>query len=248
MDDQRRTNPYRWLAVVAAGVILLSACGAEDPDGVALANLGEEPETTAESEPEPAQEVDPELTDEGSDASASDDAGDDTGEELGHGGDGATTQGTATEEPEDAPTVGACDLAEVEGTEPVDVDSYEQLTLETNFELELLVTDLAADLDELLSGVSDGPTLEGQLADHREAYAAAVEPLRDVAPPEGAAEWHRGAMGSFDAVCTAIEDGLAGSAEGDDQRFESFVAALTEFPGLLNGLHANAACGPFETC
>ncbi len=252
MDDQRRTNPYRRLTVVAAGVLLLSACGAEDPEGVALANIGEDPQTTAESEPEAEQAADPEVTDEGSDAGAGDDAGDDAGDEaadeLGHGGDGATTEGTATEEPEDALAVGACDLAEAEGTEPLDVDSYEQLTLETNFELELLVTDLAADLDELLSGVSDGPTLEDQLADHRAAYAAAVEPLRDVAPPEGATEWHDGAMGSFDAVCTAIEDGLAGSAEGDDQRFESFVAALTEFPGLLNRLHANAACGPFESC
>ena len=55
-------------------------------------------------------------------------------------------------------------------------------------------------------------------------------------------------MGSFDDVCTAIEDGLAGSGDGDDERFEAFVAALTEFPGLINGLHANAACGPFESC
>ena len=243
MDDQRRTNPYRRLTAVAAGVLLLSACGAEDSEGVALANVGEESETAAEPEPEPEPEPEeePEDTDEGADLGAGDDAGD----EAGDGDDGSTTQGTVTE---DALALGACDLAEVEGSEPLGVDAYEQLTLETNFELELLVTDLAADLDELLSGVSDGPTLEGQLADHRAAYAATVEPLRDVAPPEGADEWHERAMGSFDDVCTAIEDGLAGSAEGDDERFESFVAALTEFPGLLNGLHANAACGPFETC
>ncbi len=224
------------LVVVAA--LLLAACGTEDPEGVAVATS--EPEEVAEEEPEEEPE-EPEEHDEDTDVASED--GDDATQESAEG-DGESDD-AVEEEPA---ALGACDLATTQGGTPVDADEYERLTLEANFELELLVADMAADLDELLSGVSDGPTLEGQLDEHREAYAAAVEPLRDVAPPDGAEEWHERAMASFDDVCTAIEDGLAGSEKGEDERFEAFVEALTEFPSLGNGLHANAACGPFESC
>lgn len=53
-------------------------------------------------------------------------------------------------------------------------------------------------------------------------------------------------MASRVDVCVAIVDAQAGVLDGDDQRFEAFAASLREFPGLLNGLHANAALGPVE--
>ena len=227
MRERRRGSTYGRLIPVAAGVLLLAACGGMTPEGTAVVTV-EEPE--AAEEPEPDDEDAPE-------------------EDVEPGADEPAEEEVADEEPAgEELALGTCDLAETTGAEQVDADTYEQLTLEANFELELLVSDMAADLDELLSGVSDGPTLEAQLVEHREEYAAIVEPLRDVAPPEGAEEWHEVAMDSFDAVCTAIEDGLAGSGDGDDERFEAFEASLTEFPGLINGLHANAACGPFESC
>lgn len=141
----------------------------------------------------------------------------------------------------------SCDLAATEGGTELAVDAYEQVVLEANFELELLAMDLAADLDELLSGVSDGPTLEEQLLGHRDRYAEATAELGEVLPPAGAEEWHQRAMESFDSVCVAIADGLAGSA-ADDDRFDAFIDAITAFPNVLNQLHANAACGPLEAC
>ena len=240
MRERPRGGTYRRLVAAAGGVLLLAACGTEDPDAVAVATAEEEVDTEEAEEPEePTAEPEEEL------------GGQDTAEEDEETGPAAGSVEDGTDDGDSSqaePALGACDLAADEGGQQLDADTYEQLTLEANFELELLVADMAADLDELLSGVSDGPTLEGQLADHRAAYAAAVEPLRDVAPPDGAAEWHERAMGTFDDVCSAIEDGLAGSAEGDEARFDAFVAEVTEFPGLINGLHANAACGPLETC
>ncbi len=238
MREQRRSGHRgRRRAAVVTGVLLLAACGQLEPEGTAVVTVEEEPDTTEEpaEEPEPGDEdaTEQDADDPDADSGAQDPAEPEDGEEA---------------VDREALALGACDLADTPGAEQLEVDTYERLTLEVNFELELLVSDMAADLDELLSGVSDGPTLEAQLVEHREDYAETVEPLREVVPPEGAEEWHERATGSFDDVCTAIEDGLAGSADGDDERFEAFEAALTAYPGLLNGLHANAACGPFESC
>lgn len=249
MRERRRgrVGPHRSVIAIAAGALLLAACGGEDPDSVAVASAEQEPDAASEAAVEAeedtaaAEDTEPEEPEPDVDDAATASAPDEE-ENAAQGTD--DQEGAVDEEL----ALGACDLAGAEDGAPLDVDAYEQATLEANFELELLVTDMAADLDELLSGVSDGPTLEAQLAEHRATYAEAVEPLRGVAPPDRAEDWHGRVMDSFDDVCTAIEDGLAGSAEGDDARFEEFVAALTEFPGLINGLHANAACGPFESC
>ncbi|TVP68170.1 MAG: hypothetical protein EA340_09245 [Nitriliruptor sp.] len=203
-----------------------------------MEDVEEEPDPP---EPDP-QEPDPEE----SDGPGVEDDGDDTDDDLTADGDDPG-EGAADDPDEDA-AAPRCDLAATDGSATLAEETYERAVLETNFELELLAMELSADLDELLSGVSDGPTLEAQLLDHQQRYLEITSAVEELRPPDGADQWHERAMGTFDAVCDAIADGLAGSAEGDEDRFDAFVEALTGFPSVLNQLHANAACGPFEAC
>lgn len=248
--SSRRPSTMVPAVLVAVAALILAACGEQAQDLVGLASDDGE-SVTADAEAD-------DTTEDGSAGTAGEaDAADDTD---GSSADGSDDEVAAGEDPdsdaaeddasEPAPeTVGvSCDLAAGSGTTQLDVDAYEQLMLATNFDLELLVMDLGADLDELLSGGSDGPTLEGQLTDHLATFQAVTADVADVVPPAGAEAWHARAVESFEGVCLAIGDGLAGSAQGDEERFAEYVEALTEFPSLLNELHANAACGPFETC
>ena len=248
--SSRRLRSMAPAVLAAVAALILTACGEQAQDLLGLASDdGESATSDAESE---------DTADDGSAATAGDaDAADDG---YGSAADGSDDEVAAGEDPDGdaaeddasgaAPETvgGSCDLAAGSGTTQLDVDAYEQLMLATNFDLELLVMDLGADLDELLSGGSDGPTLEGQLTDHLATYQAVTADVADVVPPAGAEAWHARAVESFEGVCLAIGDGLAGSAQGDEERFADYVEALTEFPSLLNELHANAACGPFETC
>ena len=209
--------------------LALAGCGGTDPD----------PEGFDELEVEDVAEPDPE----GADASVDGDASGDV-----PAGDDGDPGEDPTDEPDEESATLACDLATTQGSTTLDDQAYERAVLEANFELELLAMELSADLEELLSGVSDDPILEAQLRDHRQRYLDITSGVGKLRAPDGADPWHQRAMGSFDAVCAAIADGLAGSAGGDDDRFDAFVDALTGFPSVLNQLHANAACGPFEAC
>jgi len=220
---------------LGAAALVLAGCGGADPDAVEL----DPPEAEdAEEQPEPEEEPD---------ARGDEDDGIDA-DDAPTGDDGEDPGDDATDDPDGDAAALRCDLAATEGGTALADEAYERAVLETNFELELLAMELAADLDELLSGVSDGPTLEAQLLDHQQYFLEVTSVVEDLQPPEGAERWHEQAMGSFDAVCDAIADGLASSAQDDEDRFDAFVEALTGFPSVLNQLHANAACGPFETC
>ena len=226
-------------ACLGAVALVLAGCGGAAPDAVELEppEVDDDAEERAEPEEEPDAQGD---DDDGIDAADAADAA--------TGADGEDPGDDATDDPDEDPGALRCDLAVTEGTTSVGDEAYERAVLETNFELEMLAMELAADLDELLSGVSDGPTLEAQLLDHQRHYVEITSMVGDLQPPDGADRWHERAMGSFDAVCAAIADGLAGSSQGDEDRFDAFVQALTGFPSVLNQLHANAACGPFESC
>jgi len=233
---------------LGAVALVLAGCGGADPDAVELdppevEDVEEEPDPEEPDPPEPdPEEQDPEA----SDAPGDEDGGSGADDDL--TGDGDDPGEGSTDDPDEDAAALRCDLAATDGSTTLADEAYERAVLETNFELELLAMELSADLDELLSGVSDGPTLEAQLLDHQQRYAEITSAVEELGPPDGADQWHERAMGSFDAVCHAIADGLAGSAEGDEDRFDTFVEALTGFPSVLNQLHANAACGPFEAC
>ena len=242
-DRVRRTRarslrPRTGVVCLGVAALVLASCGGTAPDAVEVEPPAVE---DVEEQPEPEEEQPDAPTDDDIDADDST-AGDD-GEDPDAGRSDEPTADAA----EDAAAL-RCDLAVTQGSATVADEDYERAVFEANFELELLAMELAADLDELLSGVSDGPTLEAQLLDHQQRYVEVTSPVADLQPPEGADRWHERAMESFDAVCEAIADGLAGSSEGDEDRFDAFVEALTAFPSVLNQLHANAACGPFEEC
>jgi hypothetical protein len=228
----RRVDPRLRTAGVSLGcaALVLVGCGGTGPGAVEL----DPPEAGQD-----AGEATAAPEDEGAGAVTADDVTDLDDEDVGDGPAG---------EPEEELAALRCDLAASDGSTALADEDYERAVLEANFELELLAMELSADLEELLSGVSDGPTLEAQLQEHRQRYLEVTSAVGDLRPPEGADGWHQRAMGSFDAVCDAIADGLAGSSEGDEDRFDTFVEALTGFPSVLNQLHANAACGPFEAC
>ncbi len=210
--------------VLAALALVVAACG--EPGIEAGAADPPEQEEPAEEEPgeappegeEPAEEVAPPAEEDGAD-----------------------------EEPaEEAPDEEACALPVGDGT-PMDPDDYLDLVGPINGSLEELAFAMDASLVALEEG-GDGPTLEDELTQHRETWEELVAPVVDLTPPEGAEDWHDDLVDSWVAVCEAIDDGYHGSADGDDERFEDFVDALRDFPSLVNHLHANAACGPFETC
>jgi hypothetical protein len=221
-------------ACLGAAALVLAGCGGTAPDAVEL----EPPEEDVQEQPEPEEEPDaPNDADDGVDA-----------DDVATGADGEDPADDPVGDAEEDAVVLRCDLAVTEGGTTVADAAYERAVLEANLELEMLAMELAADLDELLSGISDGPTLEAQLLDHQQRYVEITSLVADLQPPGGADRWHEQAMGSFDAVCAAIADGLAGSSQGEEDRFDAFVQALTGFPSVLNQLHANAACGPFESC
>ena len=244
MDEEDRVRRTRsrgprlrtGAACLGAAALVLAGCGGAAPDAVELEPPGVDDDAEEQGEPE-----------EEPDAQGDDDDGIDAAG-VATGADGEDPGDDATDDPVEDAAALRCDLAATEGSTTLADEAYERAVLEANFELELLAMELAADFDELLSGVSDRQTLEAQLLDHQQHYVEITSLMGDLQPPDGADRWHEQAMGSFDAVCAAIADGLAGSSQGDEDRFDAFVQALTGFPSVLNQLHANAACGPFESC
>ena len=231
-----RSTRTRWLAGVAAAVVL-TACGdagleVEDPtaeagtqaepDDAAAGSDEEGPEPTA---PESGDAVEPGDTDRTDDAAALD-----------------------AEEDAGQPTAATCDLAAEPATTELDPETYERTMLDTNFELEILVMDLAADLDGYLAGATDEVAYADQLRGLQDAWGEVTSAVRGLAPPEVAEPWHDRAIASFDRVCATLADGLAGIEDDDEARAEAHADAVQGFPSVLNELHANAACGPGESC
>lgn len=235
-DHQRDGRTARRRLRGGAGLVallLLLATGCGDPGSATGAA-----ETSAE---EPVDEDPAPDPDEGGEEAPP--AGEEPAEEP-QGAEAPEGESAPTEEPEgaDAP----CQLA-VGDDAPMSPEQYEELVPPINGELEELVFAMDAALTDLEEG-GDGPTLEAELEEHATTWEDLVVPVDGSTPPDGAEDWHDRLVASWVAVCEAIEDGIAGSAEGDDDRFEAFVDALREFPSLYNDLHANAMCGPFEAC
>jgi len=227
-DDHHRITRSRTttglVGVVGVLALILSACG--DPE----AEAGAAESSVAEEAPE--EESTPEDAEDEESASPPED------EEPAEAADEETP-----EEPEAAER---CQIT-IGDDQPMDPDAYDALVMPINGSLEELVYAMDAALTDLEEG-GDGASLEAELEQQAQTWEDLVEPVQGSTPPDGAEDWHDSLVESWVLTCDAIEDGIAGSAEGDDERFEAFVDALRDFPSLVNHLHANAACGPFEDC
>lgn len=224
----KRVRASGVVSLVAGLVLLLAACG--DPTGETGASAPpeeEQPPAAGEEAPEP-----PAADDEEPAPPAEDDE--------------PAEEAPADEAPAEPTADERCQIA-IGDDPPMDPDDYEPLVMPINGSLEELTFAMDAALTDLEEG-GDGPSLEHELQQHAETWADLVEPVQGITPPDGAEDWHGSLIDSWLLVCEAIEDGLAGSAEGNDERFDAFVDALRDFPSLVNRLHANAACGPFEDC
>lgn len=222
----RSIGRRRHVAVTAAVVLVVAACGGglEVQDEAAEPPAEEPPATEEPAEPatEPETEDLPETAE---DTEPVEDAG----------------------EPPGSSPADTCTIAIGEDTDAPAEDGYLDLMGPINGELEELTFAMDAALAELEEGISDGPSLEMALAEHQDTWEELVDPVVGLRPPDGAEEWHARVIDSWESVCEAIRDGRAGVA-GDEERFDAFVAALRDFPSVVNELHANAACGPFEDC
>lgn len=139
-----------------------------------------------------------------------------------------------------------CAYDGVPSGQPMDEDAYMSRIGEVNFALEQIVMDMDAELTELEQGMHDWRSLLDALEEIAHRYAEVTVGVFEIVPPDGAEDWHDGVMSSWVGVCEAINDGMAGTEDGDDERFEAFADALREFPSLMNDLHANTMVGPFE--
>lgn len=246
-------------ALVVAG-LLLAACGdtlqtaAEQVDDLpdfVEPEAADEPPTSgdaADSEPDPvpdgpARQDDPVEQEDPARQNADDaDAADADGDAA--EADAATPQPPAG----DGPSTHAdrCALSTSPQAERRPEAQYLDVIGEVNLGLEQVVVDLDAALGELEAGISDGPSLAAELESLLDRYGHLTAEVPQLAPLEGAEDWHADAVGRFEAVCLAMLDGVAGIEAGDEQRFAAFVDALREFPTLGNELHATMMVGPFE--
>ena len=234
------------LTALAMLAVLGASCGGP-ADEVAIER--EEPVQLLEDPAQDPEDVDDEGTDVDADPAEDLDTepvDDDVATATDDASQGATGR---TDLPDDVVTREGgliCHLPVDADGAPMQPQAYEDLVFPINGELEQLVLSMDADLRELEEGISDGPSLEVALEEHAHTWSELTSPVIDLAPPAGAEDWHDRAMGTWVDVCVAIVDAQAGVLDGDDGRFEAFVEALRDFPGLHNGLHANAALGPFE--
>jgi hypothetical protein len=238
-DDHHRITRSRTttglVGIVGVLALILSACG--DPEGEAGA--AESPVVEEAPEQEPAPEPPAEDLEETEGAEDEEPAPPPEDEEP-------APEEAGEEAPVEPADTERCQIA-IGDDSPMDPDDYDALVMPINGSLEELAYALDAALTDLEEG-GDGPSLEVELEQHAQTWEDLVEPVQGITPPDGAEDWHDSLADSWVLVCEAIEDGIAGSADGDDERFESFVDALRDFPSLVNHLHSNAACGPFESC
>ncbi len=169
--------------------------------------------------------------------------------------DDAREDPPATEEPSDADgdprdttsddQVG-CVYEGIPDGDPMGEDEYLTRTGDINYELEILVMDMDAELVELEEGMHDWRSLLTEFEEFQIRFSEVTAGATGIVPPPGAESWHDQLMMSWVGVCDAIENGIAGTRDGDDAAFEAFVDAMREFPTLYNELHANMMVGPFE--
>lgn len=164
----------------------------------------------------------------GPDDEPSDDLGDDSADDLGP--DGFSSSLT-------------CDETFL-GPE-TDLVSYTDLYLKTNYELEKLVTTLGEDFDAYNTDPAED--FVAKLEEHSNSYIEITADALNTGPPAEAQEWHELTVDSWNRVCQTIADAHEGVVNENDAQVAEAAEALTEFPNLLNDLHANTMVGPGET-
>lgn len=164
----------------------------------------------------------------GPDDEPSDDLGDDSADDLGP--DGFSSSLT-------------CDETFL-GPE-TDLVSYTDLYLKTNYELEKLVTTLGEDFDAYNTDPAED--FVAKLEEHSNSYIEITADALNTGPPAEAEDWHELTVDSWNRVCQTIADAHEGVVNENDAQVAEAAEALTEFPNLLNDLHANTMVGPGET-
>ena len=210
------------VVIAAAFTLVIAGCGAEEnPDSSADGN------TEDEAVEQPAGGPDDEPSDE-----PSDDLGDDLGDDF-----------ADDPEPEGFSSPLTCDETFL-GLE-TDLVSYTDLYLETNYELEKLVTALGEDFDAYNTDPAED--FVAKLEEHSNSYIEIIADALTAGPPAEAEEWHALTVDSWNRVCQTIADAHEGVVNENDDQVAEAAEALTEFPNLLNDLHANTMVGPGET-
>lgn len=164
----------------------------------------------------------------GPDDEPSDDLGDDSADDLGPNGFSSSL---------------TCDETFL-GPE-TDLVSYTDLYLKTNYELEKLVTTLGEDFDAYNTDPAED--FVAKLEEHSNSYIEITADALNTGPPAEAQEWHELTVDSWNRVCQTIADAHEGVVNENDAQVAEAAEALTEFPNLLNDLHANTMVGPGET-
>ena len=234
-NHHRRTTTSKAMIASLALALFLVACG--DPGSDAAVEV-EEPDAGAqetEDEPDvPEDATEQPPVEEPTDEDASPD-------------ESSNEPAASSDTADDPVTSESCAIASGSRPAPGEED-YLDIMEPINGDMEELVYEMEASLVAFEDGTADGSSLQADLQAQAQRWQRLVDAVDGVTPPAGAEQWHERVLDSWVSVCEAIDDGYQGSAEDDSDRFDDFVAALRDFPSLLNDLHANAACGPFETC
>lgn len=185
----------------------------------------ENPDSSADGNTEDAAVAQPA---DGPDDEPSDDRGDDSADDLGPNGFSSSL---------------TCD--ETFSGPETDLDSYTDLYLKTNYELEKLVTTLGENFDAYNTDPAED--FVAKLEEHSNSYIEITADALNTGPPAEAQEWHELTVDSWNRVCQTIVDAHEGVVNENDAQVAEAAEALTEFPNLLNDLHANTMVGPGET-
>src|SRR5690625_1723087 len=185
----------------------------------------ENPDSSADGNTEDAAVAQPA---DGPDDEPSDDRGDDSADDLGPNGFSSSL---------------TCD--ETFSGPETDLDSYTDLYLKTNYELEKLVTTLGENFDAYNTDPAED--FVAKLEEHSNSYIEITADALNTGPPAEAQEWHELTVDSWNRVCQTIADARGGVGDQNDHQVAEAAEALNEVPNLLNDLHANTMVGPGET-
>jgi len=209
-------------AFLAASALFLVACEAEeDGENTGANKVVEDADNQTPSE-NPADPENP--------AGAN---GNETGESNEDGGSDEFASSLECDTPYDGPAA--------------DLEKYSDVYLETNFQLEQLVTEIGDDYSQYSSGELGDEELVANLEEHSHRYSEITAGALAIGPPEQAAQWHANAVESWVRICEALTDAHEGIVNDDSGQFVQFEKALNDDPNLLNDLHANTMVGPGET-
>lgn len=235
-NHRRLTTTLRALIVSLVLALFVAACGEPGTDAAVEVDGPASDAPEAEDEPDVIEETTEEPPAEES-----------SSEE-------AAPEGTADDPdgPQDAandPVVSDANCSITSGSDAaLGEDDYLDLVGPINADMEELVYEMEAALAALEDGTADEPTFQADLQALAQRWQALADDVDGATPPAGAEPWHERVLESWGSVCEAIDNGYHGSVADDSDRFDAFVDSLREFPSLVNDLHANAACGPFESC